>query len=631
MPSSPESIAEAVNRLWAPATCRAETFNEADRTVDVIWTAGATVRRHGWRDGPYNEELLVSRQAVRLGRLNGGAPVLNSHAAYDLANVIGTVVPGSARIERGRGVATIKLSGRAEIAGIVRDIADGVLSAVSVGYRVHKSERIEAGDDEVATVRVTDWEPLELSVVPIPADPEARIRADAAHQSRNQNMPHPLNRGRFTPDPNADPNEIEEGRDPAPAPVFGARQRRELATRYLPADDVAAFVRDHARLNEGAFRDAILDELADRQDAAPTFPVVETRGMNDGLGMRAAMTEALVHRANPALVPQLSPEARPFAYASLMDLARQCVEAGGTNARGMAPSEIVRRAFHTTSDFPALLTDSAQRTLLPAYQAARSGLHRLARQATAKDFRPIKRVRATNAVDLEKVNEHGEFKRGTMTEGGESYQIKTFGKIFGLTRQAVINDDLGAFVDVSAMLGQSAARFEDEFLTALIESNPDMADGNPVFHAAHGNLAASGAAVAEDKLSAARLAMRSQTDPAGKKINVAAKFLLVAPKLETTAEKVLATIAAAKTSDVNPFAGKLELVVNPYFEDEDEWYCVADPAALASLEYAYLLGAEGPQFETRNGFDIDGVEWKVRLDFGGGWIDHRAWYKNPGA
>lgn len=153
------------------------SFNEESRTIDVIWTTGATVRRRSWIDGPYDEELVVTPATVRLDRLNAGAPFLNSHDGYDLAGVIGAVVPKTARIEKGRGVATVQISRRDDVQGIVQDIRDGVIRNISVGYRVHGIEKLER-KDKVPLWRVTDWEPMELSAVPIPADPGAHVRSE---------------------------------------------------------------------------------------------------------------------------------------------------------------------------------------------------------------------------------------------------------------------------------------------------------------------------------------------------------------------------------------------------------------------------------------------------------------------
>lgn len=154
-----------------------------------------------------------------------------------------------------------------------------------------------------------------------------------------------------------------------------------------------------------------------------------------------------------------------------------------------------------------------------------------------------------------------------------------------------------------------------------------MADGLPVFHASHGNIGAS-VALTEAGLSTGRLAQRRQRGLGGELIDVAPAYLLVSPELETTAEKLLATITPATSADASVFAGKLELVVDPRLTSATRWYLAATPGQVPSLEFAYLEGAPGPQIETRAGFEIDGLQIKVRLDFGCGWIDHRGWWSS---
>ena len=163
----------------------------------------------------------------------------------------------------------------------------------------------------------------------------------------------------------------------------------------------------------------------------------------------------------------------------------------------------------------------------------------------------------------------------------------------------------------------------------MIESPPKTFDGLDFWHARHGNLAAVGTALSVASLGAARLALRRQRGVGGEVIAVEPKFLLVAPELELVGEQILAQVNAAKTEDVNPFAGRLELIVEPHLIDANAWYLAASPGQIG-MEYAYLEGSERPQVETRIGFDIDGTEWKVRLDFGGGFADTRGIFKNPG-
>lgn len=112
-------------------------------------------------------------------------------------------------------------------------------------------------------------------------------------------------------------------------------------------------------------------------------------------------------------------------------------------------------------------------------------------------------------------------------------------------------------------------------------------------------------------------------------IRVTPKNLLVPPALETVAEKWLATIAPATAADVNPFSGAMSLVVEPRLSSATRWYVTADPGEIDGLEFAYLSGNEGPQVESRSGWDVDGVEIRVILDFGAGFTDHRSWFQRP--
>lgn len=337
--------------------------------------------------------------------------------------------------------------------------------------------------------------------------------------------------------------------------------------------------------------------------------------------------EALFARSHPE--HQLSEPARAYAGMTTVDLARDSLRRSGIATTGLSADTIITRALHTTSDFPLILGDSVGRELRRAYQAAPSGARQLARQATIRDFRPKRAIGLGDAPQLEQVNEHGEFKSGTMTEASESYSLTPFGKIFGITRQSLVNDDLGTFQQVPSKFGAMASAFEAQQLVAKITANPAMSDTFAVFHTNHANTkAAAGQTEANliADLTAARLAQRKQTSLSGGLIDVNPKFVMVPPDLETVMEKVLSQVQAASVSDVNPFA-KLILVVEPRLTSATQWYVVADPALIDGLEYAYLEGAPGPQIETKAGFEVDGVQIKVRLDFGCGWLDHRGWYR----
>ncbi|NBO19345.1 MAG: peptidase, partial [Proteobacteria bacterium] len=155
-----------------------DASSAADRVFNVVFTTGATVRRYNFfEDEMYDEELVVSETSVRLGRLNSGAPVLDTHNDTALENIKGVVVAGSARIQGGLGYASLKIDGGSENEPVIRKIQDGIIQNVSVGYRVHRYEVIR-NDGAVPLYRAVDWEPYEISLVPIGADAGAGIRSN---------------------------------------------------------------------------------------------------------------------------------------------------------------------------------------------------------------------------------------------------------------------------------------------------------------------------------------------------------------------------------------------------------------------------------------------------------------------
>ncbi len=258
------------------------------------------------------------------------------------------------------------------------------------------------------------------------------------------------------------------------------------------------------------------------------------------------------------------------------------------------------------------------------------------RQVLATDFNAMHRVQLGEAPQLLEVGESGEFKRGTLGESKESYKVKTYGRVVAITRQTLINDDLDAFTRIPAMYGNSIAQLESDVVWGIITANPAMADGNALFHTTHKNLAGTSTALAVDAVGAARAAMAKQTGLDKKTVlNVRPAFLIVPASLELKAEQLVAqNLVPAATSSVVPQSIRsLAPISEPRLDaaSETAWYLAASPNQIDTIEYAYLEGQQGAYIETRNGFDVDGVEIKCRLDFGAKAIDWRGLYKNPGA
>lgn len=255
-------------------------------------------------------------------------------------------------------------------------------------------------------------------------------------------------------------------------------------------------------------------------------------------------------------------------------------------------------------------------------------------ETSAADFKTISRTNLSDAPALEKVNENGEFHRGVVTDGKETYQLATVGKIIGFTRQSIINDDLSALTRVPALFANAAANYESDTVYGIVTVNAALSDGTALFHANHGNLTGTGTAISVTSLGVARTSMRKQTTPQGAVMNLNPEFLIVPAALETLANQYVSSNFVANVSNViNPFAGKLQVVSEARLDaaSATAWYLAAANSAIDTVEYCYLEGQSGVYIETRQGFEVDGMEIKARLDFAAKAIDYRGLYKNVGA
>lgn len=645
---------------FVPASADAEK-----RSIDLVFTTGARVRRRDWWEGiDYDEELVVSEAAVDMTRLQSGAPLLDTHSRWQLENVIGVVE--RAWIENGEGKATVRFSDREGVADVWRDVQSGIIRNVSVGYQVGKYE-ITREEGKPALYRAVQWQPFEISLVPVGAD------AGSGTRSAEQRSAFPCSfvQARASA-PAKETQHMDENKTPAgggASPVEQTRSEQAAPTTQptppVDADAIraAAATAERTRIVEvrkiatacgidqattakweadgttvEQARQLGIDAMATRAEAAPTRTGV-TFGADETDKFRGIVENALLHRYD-GTTHKLEDGARQYRGMTLMEIGDAVLQRMGVSTRGLGRAERaalmldVRAggAYHTTADFPYILANVAGKTLRRAYENAPQTFKPFTRRVTLPDFKTVSRTQMGDAPSLLQVNEHGEFTRGTVGEGREQWQLATYGRIFGITRQVLINDDLDAFTRLPAIWGRAAADLESDTVWSIVTTNANMADGYALFSSQHGNLATTATAPAEASLSAARTAMRKQTGLAGRFINVEGRFLIVPPELETTAQKQVAQVTPGQASEVNPFSGLYRIISEPRLSaaSTTAWYLAADPAQIDTIEYGYLQGQEGVYLETRMGFDVDGVEFKARLDFGAKAIDHRGLFKNAG-
>jgi hypothetical protein len=565
---------------------RPRSFDPDGMTVEAVIASNTPVRRRDAR-GEFLEILDPAGLDLATTR---GASVLNSHDQSNLDAVLGSL--DDVRVEGNEVIARIRFSSRPEVAPIVRDVGDGILRSLSVGYAVEEW-RAGKSADGTRTMTAVKWAIREASFVAVPADPTARTRAAT------------------------DDRAIRE---------LG-RRAGASTQRINTLLDLGATV-DQAR---AAFLNDMLDRTVTVRSNGATSMHNNLTLDNPDVFHRAA-AEALYARVQPGYTPTV-PQAREFMGYSCADMARECLSRMGISTMGQPGPAVITRALQTTADYPNLLANLLNKSLREAYQSAPSGIRPIARETSAPDFRAKSRIQLDHSgFTLAQVNESGEFPYGSFVDTAESYGINTYGKIFAISRQALINDDLGGLGDITRRLGLGAMEFERQMLVNLIlqnaEMGPTMSDGLTFFHANHCNVG-TGAAPSATTLSEARLKMRSQVGPGGGHISVVPKFLIVPAALETLGEQVITSVQAVQVANVNTFSF-LSLIVEPRLTDPFRWYLSCDPALMPCIEYAYLAGAPGPQTESRAGFEVDGVQSKVRLDYGCGAIEWRGIVTNAG-
>lgn len=667
------------------------------RSVILTFTTGAAVRRMDWWTGKeYVETLSLDPENVRLDRLNNGAPLLDSHSNFSVADVLGTTEPGSANLTKAAGTVRVRFSRRDAVEPIWQDVRDGIIKDVSIGYRVYKFEETAGrNENELPMRRAIDWEPFEVSMVPIPADAGAKVRGGQSSDAnpceivrrvqeepptetvdkvevtttvtttketklmeddvRSETIAEPVERptAPAKADP-PEPNERDAGVAAERARVLGIHNAC-IAARMPRSFEDDLIAKGYSLVDAQARVFEELKKRADPQpgvpDGRPTGPIV---GDDPMVHKRKAVENALLHRCfprQPGPVPgtsvgfELSEEGRQYRGLGLMDIAEIFLRAQGMRITGMSKLEragaalYTRAGMHTTSDFPNLLADVANKLLREAYAEAPQTWAPIARPVRLADFKASNMLQIGDAPALLEVLEHGEFTHGTIAEAKEQIQLKTYGRIFAITRQALINDDTNAFSEVPQAFGRAARTKETALAWAQITSNPTMGDSNSLFDSTnHGNYTSSGTAISVDSLGVARKLLRSMKGIDGATpLNLMARYLIVPAAKETIADQYVTQITPAASSNANPFAvgGRTPLAVicEPLLDaaSTTAWYLATDVASCPVLLYGTLDGQAGPQVDQELGFDVDGLKVRCRLDVAFKAADWHGIYKNVGA
>ncbi len=659
-----------ISTIFRKADFTPSTIDEKKRTVEVVFSTGARVLRMPWFEDPFFEELSLDKEHVRLDRLLGGAPVLNNHNSFSLDQVIGVVE--SASVDGKRGVATLRFSERSEVDPIWKDVKDGILRNVSVGYRVHKFERIRSKDEnEPDVMRAVDWEPYEISLVGMPADKDAQVRSesekfdceildeardletekkDVAQKNENgvsikeSTEINPL-RGANNVDEKEKAEAAKKEQEIRAEAVKLERERIagiNEAVRVAGLDSSFADELIKSEISLDGARGKIFEKMAEKVKPTTSRAVVTHDG---GEAERKSFLEgienALSHRVAPKETFKkegtvLTDNGKRFRTMSFSDMVRaygnRIANIDGTflNKR-----ELMKRVL-STGDFGDVLANVQNKSLKAAYDEMPSTWQPLANEVDNDDFKTIAASELSAAASLLEKPEGGEIQGSDLTDAKEQYNIKVYARKIPFTFEAMVNDDLRAFQKMPQKMAQAAARTLSDKAWAQITSNPTMGDGVALFHSTHKNLGTPGAISLTTLSELVKLA-GLQTGMAGEALNIVPKHFITGPTKELLARQFLSqNMLAEQASNINPWAGTLNLIIEPRIEtgsggSDDDFYIAGDKSQVDILEIAYLPGQRSPQVDSYESKETLDMNFNVLFMFGVKIIGFRGIYKNAGS
>ena len=574
---------------------------------------------------------------------------------------------------------------------IFQKVQSGSLKGVSVGVQIYKFLHVEEGEEErgfSGPVDIaTDWEIYEISLEPTPAIPNVGVGlslSDSAETPSENNQTQEVNDMKmFTVTRDGKEVQVKEseltseeriqlGLDKPPA-----QKQDPPKQEGLSAEDAQKAERERQKQIreicfkagiEGAELNKYLDEgftveevqkLALEKLARERTPVSVSYVADETDKFRAAAIDGLSMKVG-IRVEKPAPGANDFRRYTLVQLMQHCYYRQHGKPFFGSPEELFHAIAHpgevhffdggyerfsgpyaSSSDFPLILANVANKVMLQAYNEAPTTYQIWCAIGTLRDFKPATGVRLSEAPGLEDLGEHGEFRHGQMTESAVWRQLSTKGIKWSLTRKMIINDDLDAFTRMPAAYAAAARRNINTDVYRILNGNPVLDEDNqPMFSATHNNLSANPDVVSVQSLDEGRQAMMTQRGLLNQAtLNISPRYLLVPPSRATGARQVIAsTIDPGQLIPgiPNPFAGSLTVVEDAELQNPNiggsntRWYLIADQNQAPAVQVDFLNGRDTPIMESQVSFNMLGIEYRMYHDWGVKAIDFRGAFMNPG-
>lgn len=670
-PKEPKNAATGMNYRAIPLRMRADgtpdSLDEATRSVEIIAATEQPVMVIDWERYEVVPEILLM-SGCRMPATKK-VVMLDTHSRWNTSSVIGSC--RELRVEGDQLISRAVYSSMPEAEGPYVKMKEGHLTDYSVGYGYNKKDAVYIPEGETGIVDgrtftgpvkvVRSWQVKEVSACPIGADDLAKARAATppAYQAAEENeMDQKLrvfleSRGlpvgatedeayRYmetldvkpaalaAPSAPAQRGEEEIRLEAVRAEQGRISEIRSICTHANLAERCDEFIRSNATVE--AVRKAAFEHLTTTPATTPGHRGSIEVGADERDKFRAAGEHALLLRAGIA-VATLAPGASDLRGYSLSEMAREALRVSGQNYGG-DKMQMIGRAL-TTSDFPTLLGNVANLSVMDGWETAGETWQEWCGVGSVSDFKIHTMARAGETSDLDEIGEDGEYKHGKRDEQKEQYKIVTYGKLFAISRQGIINDELSALTDTPRAHGEAAARKVGDLPYAVLVANAAMGDGVALFHSgSHGNVGST-SVIKDTSVAEAIKLMKLQKDISGKRrLNIRPEFVLAPVTCEGAAEVFFNSIQFGSAVDAttnNPYAGpRFKRIYEPRLDDADvkKWYMAAQKGKTVNV--FFLNGNQAPYLETKQGWNVDGVEMKVRIDAGAKAVDWKGLLSNAG-
>lgn len=593
--------------------------------------------RYDWGSGEYYNEILDVTGA-KVHRLN---TFFKDHL-HSVDSAVGKI--SNVRVEDMQLIGDVTFGSDEDSQRVLSKYSEGILTDVSIGYEIRKYDVKPSANNERDNVTVTDFDIFEVSAVGVGFDSGAKKRSDDENllmgdSSMNEELLQRIAALEKLVNRTSDEDKELKGlsvRKDAEVLAENERLRAENADMKRRSDIIATAMKYGTNVE---LRDKFITDttksVIDFQVAILESRAAETVGHTskvDEVDSRKKMIDAMVDGLALRVGANISTphaDSEKYRYASLVSIGNALLPEAN---KSLNPIEVAERSL-LTGDFPLLLQAVGARVLTSEFEAQTATFKMWMKQVDVPDFRVMSEL--TTSVGggrLDKTLENGDLKELSGTEKAEQWKIRSFGNKFVLTREMIINDDLGNFTNLLATFGRMAINTANGISYDILQlkgdyANYKMADGVSVYAAGRNNSATD--ALSPAALSAGRLAMSKHKASDGKTpLNIRPKYLIVSPALEDTAREILGATnkisSTANTGEINVHQNSLILIVDAEIESDTAWYLVAEHR---TLKMGYLAGTNRSPVVKLNDSSLIRTTFEGVFDVGVMVEDYRGLYR----